>query len=117
MPAAIAVALCLGAAALLLSASAGTSGQPGDARRILITIPPGTASNVARGQPARSVPTHISARVGDTLLLVNDDTADHMLGPFYISSHQTVSVPLQRAGTYRGTCVLQPNHHFTIVVR
>ena len=115
--AAAASALCLGAAVILLRAFPGHARPVGQPRRITVTIPAGTAENVARGRSTRSVPTYISAHVGDTLLLVNDDKADHMLGPFYVGGRQSLTVPLWSAGTYRGTCVLQPNHHFTLVVR
>ncbi|HTQ69175.1 MAG TPA: hypothetical protein VMI13_10845 [Solirubrobacteraceae bacterium] len=114
---AAASALCLGAAVIMLRAFTGGVTRVERARRIIVTIPAGTADDLARGRPTRSVPTYISAHTGDTLLLVNDDKADHMLGPFYVGGRQSLTVPLWSPGTYRGTCVLQPNHRFTLVVR
>ncbi len=50
-------------------------------QEIVLTIPSGTADQVARGEQPPSIPENMVFVVGDTLVVKNDDTVDHKLGP------------------------------------
>ncbi|MCD6727114.1 MAG: hypothetical protein LT070_07735 [Solirubrobacteraceae bacterium] len=109
-------------AAALAIALALVAGQvakaPGSkARTIVVTVPQGTAEQVARGERVEAIPARIAGRVGDTLRLVNEDDVAHMVGPFFVAPKQELSTPLTRAGIYNGSCTVTPDSDIQIVVR
>ena len=51
--------------------------------RIELVIPAGTADKVAAGQTVLSLPAEMVFVVGDTLVVKNEDTTNHQLGPIW----------------------------------
>jgi hypothetical protein len=50
-------------------------------REIVLTIPAGTADQVARGEQPPSIPQNMMFVVGDRLVVKNEDSVGHKLGP------------------------------------
>ena len=50
-------------------------------REIVLTIPVGTADQIARGEQPPSIPENMTFVVGDRLVVNNEDAVDHKLGP------------------------------------
>lgn len=83
---------------------------------IEIVIPKGTAEQVARGEAPPSIPASMTFVIGDTLLVINEDTKDHELGPLWIPAGSSASLPLDAAASYAYSCSFQPGQTFGLDV-
>lgn len=83
---------------------------------IELTIPLGTAERVARGETAPSLPDSMTFVVGDTLLVENNDSADHELGPLWIPAGTTAKLSLDAVQSYAYACSFQPGKYFGLDV-
>jgi hypothetical protein len=83
---------------------------------IEIVIPAGTADKVARGEAPPTIPDAMTFVVGDTIVVRNEDTADHELGPLWIPAGSTASLPLDSAASYAYSCSFQPSQTFGLDV-
>src|SRR5512144_1708100 len=63
-------------------------------REIVLTIPAGTADLVARGQQPPSIPADMAFVVGDRLIVKNEDSIGHKLGPLLIPAHSSAQLAL-----------------------
>lgn len=82
------------------------------------TIPPGTADRVARGLPVGDVlPARIDTEVGRALVVVNEDTTDHVFGPMVLAPGQRWERRFAVPGDYALTCSVYPETGFTIGVQ
>src|SRR5574337_322221 len=76
------------------------TGETRPPQTIELDIPPGTADRVARGQADPSLPTSMVFVVGDTLLVKNQDSAPHQLGPLFIPAGSSATMLLSVAKDY-----------------
>jgi hypothetical protein len=81
-------------------------------REILLTIPAGTAELVSRGQQPPSIPTNMSFVVGDRLIVKNEDSVTHKLGPLFIPANSSVQLVLRQAESVAYECTFQPGKYF-----
>src|SRR5512138_3349625 len=63
-------------------------------KEITLVIPKGTADEVARAVQPPTIPANMVLVVGDTLIVKNEDTADHKLGPLFIPANTSARLPL-----------------------
>lgn len=84
---------------------------------IELVIPAGTADSIAHGKTPPSIPDSMTFVVGDTLLVRNDDTADHELGPLWIPAGTSASLPLNSVQSYAYDCSFQKGNYFGLDVR
>jgi hypothetical protein len=84
---------------------------------IELVIPEGTAEKVARGETPPSIPTSMTFVVGDTLMVKNEDTTSHELGPLWIPAKASASMSLDVAEAYAYSCSFQPSQYFGLDVR
>jgi hypothetical protein len=82
---------------------------------IELTIPAGTAAKVARGQSV--LPASQTFVVGDTLLVHNQDSITHNLGPLVIPSGSSASLKLDQAGNLDYTCSFQPTRYYGLDIQ
>jgi hypothetical protein len=85
-------------------------------REIVFVIPPGTQAANRSGRPLDLLPPeiHLTLGVRDVLVLTNDDSAIHNVGP--IVSRQTYRIPFRRPGRFQYACSLHAAGRLTIVV-
>jgi len=83
---------------------------------IELVIPDGTAERVARGETPPTIPDSMTFVVGDTLLVKNDDSADHELGPLWIPAGSSASLSLDAVQSYAYACSFQPGKYFGLDV-
>jgi hypothetical protein len=83
---------------------------------IEIIIPAGTAEKVARGEAPPTIPDSMTFVVGDTIVVKNNDTEDHELGPLWIPAGSSASLPLDAAASYAYACSFQPAQTFGLDV-
>lgn len=86
-------------------------------KEIVLTIPNGTAEQVARGQQPPSIPQNMTFVVGDTLTVKNEDAVDHKLGELWVPANSSASLALDEAADLLYECSFQPDKIFGIDVR
>ena len=83
---------------------------------IELVIPKGTAEYVARGETPPTIPDSMVFVVGDTLLVKNNDSADHELGPLWIPAGSSATLSLDAVQSYAYACSFQPGKYFGLDV-
>ena len=86
-------------------------------QKVLLTIPDGTAERVARGEKSPSLPENMIFVVGDTLVVKNEDSVDHKLGPLWIPANSSAELPLGQEENLAYECTFQPGNYFGLDVR
>lgn len=84
---------------------------------IVLTIPAGTASRVAAGENPPAIPADMIFIVGDTLRVVNEDAANHQLGPLYIPAQATATLSFEAVQNYDYACSFRTNKYFGVTVQ
>src|SRR5215208_5158633 len=86
-------------------------------REITLTIPVGTADQIARGEQPPSIPENMSFVVGDTLVVRNEDSKDHKLGPLWIPANSSAQLSLDQEESMAYECSFQPGKYFGLDMR
>ncbi len=76
--------------------------------QITLVIPAGTAQQVADGEQPPSIPANMVFVVGDTLVVKNEDSVQHELGPLFIPPGTSASLPLNVSQKYAFQCSFIP---------
>lgn len=84
---------------------------------IELVIPAGTADMVAAGEAVPSIPDEMVFVLGDTLVVRNEDSVDHELGPLWIPPHSNASLLLDTADRYAYSCSFQPSQYLGLNVK
>lgn len=84
---------------------------------IVITIPDGTADQVARGEQPPTIPDEMIFVVGDVLVVKNEDVVDHKLGQLWIPSNSSAQLALEQEASLAFECSFQPGNYFGLDVR
>ena len=86
-------------------------------REIVLSIPAGTSAQVARGERPPSIPENMTFVVGDTLVVRNEDSADHKLGPLWIPANSSAQLSLDQEENLAYECSFQPGKYLGLDVR
>jgi hypothetical protein len=86
-------------------------------REIVLTIPAGTAEQVARGEQPPSIPENMTFVVGDRFIVRNEDSVDHKLGPLWIPANSSAQLSLDQEESLAYECSFQPGNYFGLDVR
>ena len=86
-------------------------------REIVLTIPAGTADQVARGEQPPSIPENMTFVVGDRLVVRNEDAVNHKLGPLWIPANTSAQLALDQEENLAFECSFQPGNYFGLDVR
>ncbi len=88
------------------------------AREKLIYIPLGTEALMRTGHGDDVIPEHILLEVDgqNTLVIHNDDLADHTIGPFFVRSAETLRQTFREPAVFQGTCSINNATLVNIVV-
>ena len=90
-------------------------GQPDPAEH-LITIPAGTAALLASGADVDIIPVDLRFRLRDRLIVVNQDSSGHQIGPFVIAPGDRLETRFAEAASVEGFCSLHASGRVTISV-
>ncbi len=88
-------------------------GQPEPSQHF-ITIPLGTAMRLSSGIDVDIIPVDLDFRLRDHLTVMNDDSADHQIGPFVIPAGGRLDTRFAEAATLEGFCSLHASGRVTI---
>lgn len=86
-------------------------------QEVVLTIPLGTADQVARGEQPPTIPTDMIFVVGDVLVIRNEDTVDHKLGSLWIPANSSAQLSLGQEENLAYECSFQPGNYFGLDVR
>jgi len=86
-------------------------------QQVELLIPSGTAERVSRGETVPSIPEEMVFIVGDVLVVKNEDTVNHQLGPLWIPANSSASLALDNANRYVESCSFQPTQYLGLDVR
>ena len=84
---------------------------------IELDIPAGTAARIASGDTSSSIPTDMLFVVGDVLLVKNEDSVPHELGPLFIPPNSSATMNLGQAQNYTFACSFQPSKYIGLNVQ
>jgi hypothetical protein len=84
---------------------------------VILTIPAGTAAEVARGEQPPSIPKDMIFVVGDTLVIINQDNVDHKLAQLWIPANSSARLALNEEQNMAFECSFQPGKYFGIEVK
>jgi hypothetical protein len=82
-----------------------------------LVIPEGTADLIASGEPVPEIPDEMVFVAGDVLLVKNEDSVDHQLGPIWIPAMSSASLNLEEPVQYSARCSFQPSRYMGLDVR
>ena len=86
-------------------------------REVVLTIPAGTADQVARGEQPPSIPENMTFVVGHRFVVQNEDSVDHKLGPLCIPANSSAQLALDQEESLAYECSFQPGNYFGLDVR
>ena len=86
-------------------------------REIVLTIPAGTAAQVARGEQPPSLPKDMTFVVGDRLVVKNEDSVEHKLGSLWVPANSSAQLSLDQEESMVFECSFQPSNYFGLEVR
>ena len=95
----------------------GREGRSRAPQVVELVIPAGTADLIAAGEAAPSIPTEMTFVLGDTLLVRNEDSANHEVGPLWIPAGKSASMVLDQANDFAYTCSFQPTRYMGLSVK
>ena len=82
-----------------------------------IVVPEGTQARIDAGEEIVLFPRRLEVGVGDRIVITNDDSASHQVGPYIVGSGQQIVQTFSSPGIIEGICTLHPSGEVTIVVR
>ena len=86
-------------------------------KEIVLTIPAGTSAQIARGEQPPTIPENMTFVVGDRLVVKNQDTVDHKLGPLWIPANSSAQLSLDQEESLAYECSFQPTNYLGLDVR
>jgi hypothetical protein len=79
-------------------------------------IPPGTGARLDAGERIEVFPRVLRVRVGDRLVVRNDDDRRHHAGPISVDPGSRMEMTFGREGELRGECTLNVARTYRIIV-
>lgn len=109
---AVVAAIVLGTIVALVSL--GAEDDPGET--VTFVVPDGTAEARFYGNEVDIMPPEVELRVGDTLVVRNEDSQTAAVGPFTVRAGETLTQTFQRPQTLVGECSLSGTGEVAIIV-
>jgi len=85
--------------------------------RIELVIPFGTAERIAAGEREPSLPENMQFLQGDVLVVINQDSESHQLGPIWVPPNSSGSLFMDTPQSYSYACTFQPSQYLGLDVR
>lgn len=90
-----------------------TARQP---QTVTVTVPQGTADLVARGEQPPTLPQGMTFVVGDVLVINNEDSVDHQLGPLWVPAGTSGQLVLGQPESLAYECSFQADNYIGLDV-
>lgn len=85
-------------------------------KTVELVIPDGASARVAVGEVVSAIPEEMTFVLGDTLLVRNNDSVDHQLGPLWVPAGSSASILLEQAEKFAYSCSFQPTQYLGLNV-
>ncbi|GAP15182.1 hypothetical protein LARV_02964 [Longilinea arvoryzae] len=82
-----------------------------------LVVPPGTADRIQAGLAVPSLPQDMTFVEGDVIVVKNEDSVSHQLGPIWVPAGSTGRLVLEKPNTYTLSCSFQPSQRLGLEVR
>ena len=82
----------------------------------LYTIPVGSGDAIDRGEPLEILPAELQVKVGEVIVIVNEDDRGHLIGPFFVGAGETLRQKFSSPGTFIGECSVHPSGQIILEV-
>jgi hypothetical protein len=92
-------------------------GEDRNPKEIELVIPAGTAEKITAGQSVPSLPGDMVFVQGDTLVVKNEDTANHQLGPMFVPAGATGRLFLNEVQNFSYACTFETTQYLGLDVR
>lgn len=79
-------------------------------------VPAGTGEALDRGELVEILPASLTAKVGEVIRIVNEDSRGHIVGPFYVGAGETLVQRFASPGVFQGVCTVHPSGQFELKV-
>lgn len=112
---AVFVVLLLGVVAVVALLALRGGGGDG-AETVTFVVDPGTGERLDAGEVVELMPAEVRLDVGDTIVIRNDDDRDHVVGPYFVRSGETLQQTYTRAQVLVGECQLSGEGELRVVV-
>ena len=86
-------------------------------RVVELVIPAGTAEQISAGKSVPSIPAEMVFVIGDTLVVHNEDSADHTLGPVWVPAGTSASLAMEKASKFAYDCSFQSSKYLGLEVK
>lgn len=85
-------------------------------QEVQLVIPYGTAAEIRQGGANPQIPQSMSFVQGDVLIVRNEDTVAHQLGPLFVPPGTASALSLDSANDYNYTCTFTPTQYLGLNV-
>jgi plastocyanin len=82
----------------------------------LYTIPAGAGAAIDEGEPLEILPAELQVKVGEVIVIINEDDRGHLIGPFFVGAGETLRQKFSSPGTFIGQCSVHPSGQITLEV-
>jgi hypothetical protein len=103
------------AAVLAAVALVGCGSDP-EPQTVEIVVPAGTQERLFAGETVEVMPARLELRVGDTLLIRNEDSVTQSVGPYLVEAGGEMRLTYGSPGRFEGYCPLSEGQRYEIVV-
>ena len=86
------------------------------ANQVELVIPAGTAERIANGEPALGIPRRMSFVEGDLLIVRNEDSVSHQLGPVWVPPQSSGVLQIEAASDYSYACSFSESKYLGLEV-
>ena len=93
-----------------------TPGSRDEAHKVVLEIPAGTADMIAKGGSVPEIPASMTFVAGDLLVVKNDDTVSHQLGPIWVPPLSSGVLQIDTADEYSYACTFEKSKVFGLTV-
>jgi hypothetical protein len=79
-------------------------------QEFILVIPAGTSERISQGLAVPSIPSNMVFFEGDSIVVKNEDSASHQLGPIWVPAGATGTLSLEKPQKYNLACTFQPKN-------
>lgn len=80
------------------------------------TVPAGTGDRINKGETVSIMPSDLRLKVGDHLVIRNEDVRVQTVGLFTVRPGETVDTPFPKPGVFKGACTMSSDGQIVITV-
>jgi hypothetical protein len=88
-----------------------------DPQEFILIIPAGTSERIEKGLPIPSIPVNMVFFEGDSIIVKNEDSISHQLGPIWVPEGAVGKIALEKPQKYNLACTFQPENKLGLDVK